>query len=108
MQSPWDNIDSDAYAPMMDETISIKTTDGKTTSLRCAVFSLGMGDPLSEDMLDTEREDITLVFSKCDWPFIQTLKRGATITRPMYSKTYSISESKLDECLGWTVTARSR
>lgn len=72
------------------------------------MFVDGMGDPVSDDMLDTEREDVTFVFAKKDWPFVKTLKRGATIRRGDVGTEYAVSESKLDNCLGWCVKARQK
>ena len=88
--------------------MAVKTNEGKRTSLQAAIFTDGMADPMSDDMLDTEREDVTFVFAKKDWPFVQTLKRGATVTRCCTNKTYAISDVKLDECFGWCVTARQK
>lgn len=105
--SPWGETD-DPYNPMFDETIGIKTVDGKTTSLRAAVFVDGFADPLSPDAMDTEREDLTFVFPMEDWPFVRSLTRGATITRPGYDKEYTVAEAKRDNLLGWIVVARER
>lgn len=107
MQYPWHNID-DAFDVFFDETVSVKTPDGKTTPLRVAVFTDGTGDPLTDDMMDTQRESLTFLFLQDDWPFVKTLKRGATITRCAANKTYAVSEAKLDNCLGWCVTAREK
>lgn len=107
MKSPWKDIADGAYMPMFDETVAI-AQGGKQTSLKAAVFTDGMGDPVSNDMLDTEREDMTFVFAKKDWPFISTLKRGAKVERCSCGKTYVVSEATLDECLGWVIKAREK
>lgn len=106
MTSPFLHIDK-AFAPFFTEKISVKTNDGKRTSvLNVSVFTDGTSDPLTTDMMETEREDMTFVFNKKDWPFVKELQRGATIRRMMNSKEYSVSEAKFDEALGWIVTAR--
>lgn len=107
MTTPFTNVE-DAFDVFFNETIAVKTPDGKSTPLRAAVFTDGMGDPLTDDMMDSQREEITFVFLKDDWPFVKTLKRGATITRCLIDKTYAVSEAKLDNCLGWCVTAREK
>lgn len=108
MKSPWKEIDIRAYAPMFDEYASIKTPDGKTTTFEVAVFTDGIADPLTDDMMDTDREDVTFVFKKKDWPFVKNLTRGTIVTRCTYDKQYAISEAKLDNCFGWCVTAREK
>lgn len=107
MKSPWKNND-DAFEPMFDEHASIITPDGKRTTFEVAVFVDGMADPLNDDMMDTEREDVTFMFKQKDWPFVQTLTRGASIIRCSSSKEYVVSEAKLDNCFGWVVVARSK
>ena len=105
--SPWKDFD-EAFEPMFDESVSVKTKDGKKTTLRVSVFTDGTADPLMDDALDTEREDITFVFARRDWPFVQKLVRGDTIERAEFNGlTYKVSEALLDNCLGWCVKARS-
>lgn len=108
MKNPWKDISDAAFAPMFDEKAAVKTPDGKATSFEVAVFTDGTADPLADDMMDTDREDVTFAFKRKDWPFVQTLKRGAIVTRCGCGKTYSVSEAKLDNCLGWVVTAREK
>ena len=108
MKSPWKDIDIRAYEPMFDEHASIETPDGKTTTFEVAVFTDGIADPLTDDMMDTDREDVTFVFKKNDWPFVKNLTRGTIVTRCEYNKEYAISEAKLDNCFGWVVTAREK
>lgn len=80
MTSPFRHTDK-AFEPFFTEKVSVRTNDGKRTSvLYAAVFTTGQAEPLADDdMLDTEREDMTFVFRKREWPFIQQLARGATI-----------------------------
>lgn len=106
MKSPWKDND-DAFCPMFDETIAIKTIDGNTTSFEVAMFSNGTSDPFSDDMIDTEREDVMFVFKQEDWPFVKAITRGTTITA-CNMKQYSVSEAKLDNCFGWVIVAREK
>ena len=105
--SPWDEIDS-AFSPMFDEAVSIRTPDGKRTTCRVAIFSDGISEPLTDEAMDTDREDLTFVFCKTDWPFVRELSRGAIITRTAFGKEYAVAESKLDNLLGWVVIAREK
>lgn len=108
MKNPWKDISDAAFMPMFDEHASVKTPDGKETTFEVAVFVDGMADPMSDDMIDTDREDVTFVFKRQDWPFVKKLTRGATITRCVNDKIYAVSEAKLDNCFGWCVTAREK
>lgn len=105
MKSPFENIDG-AFAPFYDETITIQSKDGSSGTFEVSCFTDGTADPLTDDMMETDREDITFLFKKCDWAFVKKLQRGATIQRMANSKKYSVSEAKLDNALGWVVTAR--
>lgn len=107
MRSPFHNI-SAAFVPMFDEAITIKTTDGKRDSFDIIVFTNGDGEPLSEDMMETDREDIDILFKKEDWSFAQHLERGAEIERMCLHKKYSVSSVRYDSALGWIVTAREK
>lgn len=108
MNNPWKDNEK-AFAPMFGETLEVETQDGKRTSIQAAVFTDGTGDPFSEDMLETDREDVTMVFMKKDWPFVRRLKRGDVVRRLDFNGvSYSVSEAKLDNCLGWCLKARSK
>lgn len=69
MKSPFGNID-DAFAPMFDEKVAVKTVEGKETNLRACMFIDGDSDPLADDMMETERDDMIFMFQKKDWPFV--------------------------------------
>ena len=108
MKSPYEHIDK-AFAPFFDEQIAVTTNDGsRTTVMHASVFTSGTSDPLTDDMIETEREDVTFVFNKGDWPFVKGLQRGATIKRMKSNKKYAVSEAKYDDALGWLVTAREK
>lgn len=105
MKSPFERIDC-AFEPFFDETITIQTQDGSSGTFICCCFTDGTSDPLTDDMMETDREDMTFVFKKRDWAFVKNLQRGAMLQRMSNSKKYSVSEAKLDNALGWVVTAR--
>lgn len=105
MKSPFEKIDG-AFCPFFDETITIESKDGSSGTFLCCCFTDGTADPLTDDMMETDREDMTFVFMKGDWAFVKKLQRGSTIQRMSNSKKYSVSEAKLDNALGWVVTAR--
>lgn len=108
MKSPFQDIGEGAYAPFFDDTVSITTKSGESGTFDVSVFQDGIADTLSDDMMDTEREDLTFVFSIKDWPFVKNLKRGDTIQRFATEKTYVISEAKRDNLLGWVAIAREK
>ena len=105
MKSPFYNIDC-AFAPFFDDAITIKTPDGKSGTFSACLFTDGTSDPLTDDMMETNREDITFVFRNKDWPFVKNLQRGAIVRRLVNNKEYSVSEAKYDNALGWIVAAR--
>ena len=107
MKSPFTDIDG-AFMPFFDEEIVVTTNDGRTMMLSASIFTDGTSDPLTDGMMETEREDMTFLFRKCDWAFVKTLKRGDEIQRNANSKKYSVSEAKLDNALGWVVSAREK
>lgn len=105
MNSPFKNIHG-AFEVFYDEDAVITTSDGTRTSFKVCVFTDGTADPLSDDMLDSEREDMTFIFKRKDWPFVKKLTRGATIKRLCDAKEYSVSDVKFDHALGWMIAAR--
>lgn len=109
MTSPW-NIDDKAFAPMYEEPLLVRHTDGGKTvdqTLMCIVFSDATGEAISAEAMDTEREDITISFRARDWAFVQSLKRGDKVARPTTNgKTYAVQEVKYDAVMGWVISAR--
>lgn len=105
MNSPFKHISS-AFDVFFDETITVKTTDGKRDTFEVSIFNNGDADPLSDDMMDSKMNVIDFLFKKKDWSFVSRLERGAEIQRLNSQKKYSVSEAKYDDALGWIVTAR--
>ena len=105
MRSPFENIDG-AFVPFFGEDITVSTKDGRSGVFPVCVFTDGTADPLTEDMMETDREDINIVFRKCDWPFVKGLVRGDQIMRERNGKKYAVSQAKMDNALGWVVAAR--
>lgn len=98
---------SNAFEPMFDECVSIEPRNGMKTSRRCCIFLDNTSDPLSEDMSETNREDIILAFRDCDTKYINTLKRGDIVSRPETGGTrYSVQAVTRDFLLGLIVKAR--
>jgi len=110
MKSPW--IDNDkAFAPMFTESIVISCKRSNKTikqTIEAAVFVDMTGDAISDNTLDTDREDIDIVCRKEDWAFVQKLLRGDSIERTEVNGVkYSVKEVKHDSIMGWVITARS-
>lgn len=110
MKSPW--IDNDkAFAPMFTESIVISCKRSNKTikqTIEAAVFVDMTGDAISDNTLDTDREDIGIVCRKEDWAFVQKLLRGDSIERTEVNGVkYSVKEVKHDSIMGWVITARS-
>ena len=111
MKDPW-TIDNPAFEPMYNEPVVIRHKDGNRTveqTVSVAVFSAMTGDTISNDAIDTDREEISIAFKRHDWPFVQSLMRGDEIIRTATNgKRYKIAEAKYDEIMGWCLAARSK
>lgn len=106
MGSIW-NIDDRAFDPMYEESVIVRHDAGEQT-LRVIVYSDMTGEPISEDAIDTDREDITISCRKRDWAFVQSLTRGDKVVRSATNgKTYAVKEAKFDAVMGWVIAARS-
>lgn len=106
MRNPWKEQD-DAFDMMFDESIVVKHGDNKATVV-VSVFTDNIGDSLSEDTLDTTREDIKIVCKRKDWPYMSRLLRGDVIERTSYNGVkYKVLEAKFDALMGWCIYARS-
>ena len=64
------------------------------------------GDPLSEDLVDSSREDISIVACKSDWAFVKALERGDKLTRVCVGKNYVVQEVVEDFAMGFVIKAR--
>lgn len=105
-ESPWKNADN-AFELMYDESIVVKHGGEKATVNVC-VFTDNTGEALTDDAIDTTREDIKVVCKLEDWPYMSKLIRGDTIERTAYNgMKYKVSESVFDALMGWCIIARS-
>ena len=104
MKSPFENIDA-AFAPMYDEDIWISRKDGQQTTVQASVFLDNTALPISEDMMDSDCEQINVLVRKCDWPFIKALVRGDVLKRD--GKRYTVQEVVSDGAMGLVIKARS-
>ena len=110
MKSPWNNIDS-AFDPMFDEEIVVKfKRDGEPCSQTMRVYvTTGItSDTLSEDIMDSQSQVISIVSRQEDYAFFMKLKRGDVIVRPMcLNKIYTVEEVKYDELMHLIAIAKS-
>lgn len=110
MKSPWTDNDK-AFAPMFTESVIISGKRGQEVfkqTIEAAIFLDMTGDALADNTIDTDREDINVVFDKKDWAFVQKLLRGDLIERTMMNGlNYKIQDVKHDSLMGWVVKARS-
>lgn len=105
-KSPWKETDK-AFEQMFDESV-VLTHGSKTNTIKAAVFTDMTGDSITDDNMDTDREDIYLVCGRKDWPFVQKLKRGDKVTRTDYNGLeYKVTSVKNDVIMGWCIYARS-
>lgn len=105
-RSPWGNTDG-AFEPMVDECVSISSTDRDTTTLLVCVFTDNTADPDTSDFLSSEESQINISCRKCDYPFVKSLKRGARIHRPKTNKNYAVQEVVDDFVMGLVIKAKS-
>ena len=106
MKNPFIHFDK-AFDPMFSEDVILTLKDGKKQTISTCIFDDTTGDALSDDSVDTTREDIQLVFKKNDIAFLQRVSRGDTIERVRFGKKYKVSESKHDDIFTWIIKARS-
>lgn len=96
---------------MFTESIVISgRRDGKEfrQTISAAVFTDMTGDPLAEEAVDTDREDINITCSRSDWAFVQKLLRGDLVERTETNGLkYRVKTVKNDSVMGWVIQARS-
>lgn len=111
MKSPWKNID-EAFEPMFTESVVISGRRGDKAfrqTIEAAVFIDMTGDALTDDAIDTDREDIDIVCRRKDYAFVQKLVRGDLVERTAYNGIkYAIKEIKNDAVMGLVISARSK
>lgn len=104
--SPWKDND-DAFEAMYDESVVVKH-GGEKATLEVCVFTDNTGDAISDEGMDTTREDIKIVCKREDWPYMSRLVRGDSVERTAYNGLkYKVQEAKFDALMGWCIYARS-
>lgn len=106
--SLFDNTDK-AFEPFYDEDIVVELKGGELVTVKACVTTDGTLDPMSDEMMDTQEQGISLTFKRDDWPALANIKRGDKITRTMWNgqmKRYSVSDVKEDFALGWICIAK--
>ena len=104
MTSPFDNTDK-AFCVFYNEHVVI-THGGERQTIHANVFTDGMAEPLTEDALDTDMEEVLFVFRRKDWAYVSKLVRGDTVEREDGAK-YRVSSARRDAVMGWVIHARS-
>lgn len=92
-----------------DEDIVVELKRGQRIPVKACVTTDNTLDPMSEEMIDTESQGITLAFRREDWPLLGNIKRGDKITRTIWNgqpKTYAVQEVKEDFSMGFLVIAK--
>lgn len=103
MKTPFTDIDK-AFEPFWIDMIIATLKNGETQTLPCCVFDDVEGEPLVDNMMDTDRRDILIMARDADWCFIKRMKRGDELT--YNNEKYSVKEAKNDSALGIIVRAR--
>lgn len=108
MRSPWTNTDN-AFEPMFNDVIEIVCSNGNRQTLSCVLLTDGTGEVLTNEMIGTDRQDISLNIKKEDWWFLKNVEIGDIINREVNGTkmTYSVSEIVDDFLMGKVIKARS-
>lgn len=110
MKNPWKNIGL-AFSVMYDEEVVIELEDGTRLPVEAMVCTDNTAEPLSEEMVDSSREDIAILLKEDCWEVVLAkVKRGNLLERPCVPKNgkkYSVSSVILDSAMGLVVRARS-
>ena len=106
MKSPFTDTDS-AFDVFYDESVVI-THGGNRQTIDVNIFTDETGDALTDSAMDTDREDILVVFKPTDWGYMSKLVRGDTIERTAHNGVrYKVVDSRHDAIMGWVLHARS-
>ena len=110
MRSPWEQIE-EAFEPMYDEKVVIELKDnGGRLPISVIVFTDNTSDPINEEMLDSEMDEISILVSDRYWEdVLSKVKRGDVVIRPCKMKNvkYAVSSVTMDASMGLIVRARS-
>lgn len=96
---------------MYDESVVVSCVrDGRETrqTLTCFVSSATTGDPVSGEMLDSERVDMNFSFARTAWPFLKTVRRGDLVLRGdvLKCREFVVQDVTEDDVMGIVISAR--
>ncbi len=107
MENPFDNIEN-AFEPFFNETVMVGLKGSALPqTVKAFVATDNTADPLSDEMLETECDAISVVIRKSDWQSISRIKRGDYIARTNPAKTYNVTGVQEDFALGFVIHART-
>lgn len=105
-KNPWTDIE-EAFEPMYDEVV-VETKNGSRQSLNVIVSSDSTGDALADDMIGSDRMDITIIVKKNEWRYLDKITEGDMVVRYLNGKEmkYRVSEIVDDFLFGRIINAR--
>ena len=106
-KNPWTDIE-EAFEPMYDEVVVVETKNGSRQSLNVIVSTDGTGDALADDMIGSDRMDITIIVKKNEWSYLDKITNGDIVVRCLNGKEmkYRVSEIVDDFVFGRIINAR--
>lgn len=106
-KNPWTDIE-EAFEQMYDEAVVVQTKNGSRQSLNVIVSTDGTGDALADDMIGSDRMDITIIVKKNEWRYLDKITNGDIVVRYLNGKEmkYRVSEIVDDFVFGRIVKAR--
>lgn len=105
MKNPYDLKDFDrAFDPMFTDEIVVETSKGSQT-LKCVVFTDNTSDVLTNDMIDSDIEEISINIRKEDWWVMDEIEVGDSISRN--NQQYKVTNVVDDFALGKVIKVRS-
>ena len=106
-KNPWTDIE-EAFEPMYDEVVVVNTKNGSRQSLNVIVSSDSTGDALADDMIGSDRMDITIIVKKNEWGYLDKITEGDIVVRYLNGKEmkYRVSEIVDDFVFGRIINAR--
>lgn len=106
-KNPWTDIEK-AFEPMYDEVVVVETKNGSRQSLNVIVSTDSTGDALANDMIGSDRMDITIIVKKNEWRYLDKITEGDMVVRYLNGKEmkYRVSEIVDDFVFGRIINAR--
>lgn len=106
-KNPWTDIE-EAFEPMYDEVVVVETKNGSRQSLNVIVSTDSTGDALANDMIGSDRMDITIIVKKNEWRYLDKITEGDMVVRYLNGKEmkYRVSEIVDDFVFGRIINAR--